>query len=241
VAGIKYSFDKSVAPNAGRLKSVEVKDGAGWASLDPAKTYTIATNNFVRTGGDGYKIFAEKAETAYDFGPSLEQVLADYITAHSPYTPALDGRITMAQAAPSPSPASAEPAATPPAPSTPTQAPSAETTVPEPTTPAPTTPPADLTAAPEPAATAPQAAPAPEQPVAPETAEPAASGASAQASAPAVTAGGTHEIAQGDTLWDLAQAAYGDGTKWRRIARANPGVQAHRLLVGNQLTIPAAN
>ncbi|WP_312798155.1 bifunctional metallophosphatase/5'-nucleotidase, partial [Tianweitania sp.] len=96
VAGIKYTFDKSVAPNGGRLKSIEVKDGTGWTALDPAKTYTVATNNFVRTGGDGYKLFADKAQNAYDYGPSLEQVLADYITAHTPYTPALDGRITLA-------------------------------------------------------------------------------------------------------------------------------------------------
>ena len=94
VAGLKYSFDKSVAPNEGRLKSVEVKDGANWVPLDDAKTYTIATNNFVRAGGDGYKLFASNAQNAYDFGPSLEQVVADYLSANRPYKPALDGRIT---------------------------------------------------------------------------------------------------------------------------------------------------
>lgn len=252
VAGIRYSFDKSIAPNAGRLKSVELKDGAGWASLDPAKIYTIATNNFVRTGGDGYKIFADKAQNAYDFGPSLEQVLADYITAHSPYTPELDGRITMAQAATGQAPASTEPAAAPaanPAPKQPsasgTTAP-VEPTVPAPTTPAPTTPPADLTppSAPEPTKATPEPTPAPAQTApaqtAPEPAQPAAS-TSTEPSAPAIKAGSNHTIARGDTLWDIAEAAYGDATKWRIIVRANPGVQAHRLLVGKTLTIPAAN
>lgn len=235
VAGIKYSFDKSVAPNQGRLKSVEVKDGAGWTSLDPAKTYTIATNNFVRTGGDGYKLFADKAQNPYDFGPSLEQVLADYVTAHSPYTPSLDGRITLAQATTSQPPASTEPAATP-APAQPSVAEKpAESTVP-----APATPPADLT----PPSTTPETKPTPATTTQtpPEPSKPAQSSATTEPAAkPSITAGSSHTIAQGDTLWDIAEAAYGDGTKWRRIARANPGVQAHRLLVGKALTIPAAH
>ena len=39
VAGLKYSFDKSVAPNAGRVKSVEVMEGGAWTPIDPAKNY----------------------------------------------------------------------------------------------------------------------------------------------------------------------------------------------------------
>ncbi|TIX31436.1 MAG: multifunctional 2',3'-cyclic-nucleotide 2'-phosphodiesterase/5'-nucleotidase/3'-nucleotidase, partial [Mesorhizobium sp.] len=94
VAGLKYSFDKSVAPNAGRVKSVEVMEGGAWAPINPDKDYMVATNNYVRQGGDGYKVFAEKAKNAYDYGPGLEQVVADYLGAHRPYTPKLDGRIT---------------------------------------------------------------------------------------------------------------------------------------------------
>ncbi|EKF42389.1 5'-nucleotidase [Nitratireductor indicus C115] len=95
VSGLRYSFDPSVAPNEGRIKSVEVKDGDGWKAIDPDATYTIATNNFMRNGGDGYKLFAEKAENAYDFGPGLETVLADYMVAHNPYKPFVEGRVTM--------------------------------------------------------------------------------------------------------------------------------------------------
>ncbi len=53
VAGLRYSFDKSVGPNEGRLQSLEVMEGGAWVPIDEAKTYTIATNNFVRAGGDG--------------------------------------------------------------------------------------------------------------------------------------------------------------------------------------------
>ncbi|TIT28098.1 MAG: multifunctional 2',3'-cyclic-nucleotide 2'-phosphodiesterase/5'-nucleotidase/3'-nucleotidase, partial [Mesorhizobium sp.] len=109
VAGLKYSFDKSVAPNAGRVKSVEVMEGGAWAPINPDKDYMVATNNYVRQGGDGYKVFAEKAKNAYDYGPGLEQVVADYLGAHRPYTPKLDGRITEIAATVAAAPA-AEPA-----------------------------------------------------------------------------------------------------------------------------------
>ncbi|RUM97493.1 LysM peptidoglycan-binding domain-containing protein [Pseudaminobacter arsenicus] len=113
VAGLKYSFDKSVAPNEGRLKSIEVMEDGQWKPLDPAKTYGVVTNNFVRGGGDGYEIFATKAEKTYDFGPSLEQVVADYLAKNRPYTPKLDGRITELAAAATPAEAAAQPAAAP--------------------------------------------------------------------------------------------------------------------------------
>ena len=109
VAGLKYSFDKSVAPNEGRIKSVEVMDGGNWAPIDAAKAYTVATNNYVRQGGDGYKLFAANAQNAYDYGPSLEQVVADYLAANRPYTPKLDGRITEIAAAAAPAEAARRP------------------------------------------------------------------------------------------------------------------------------------
>ena len=110
VAGLKYSFDKS-APVNSRISAVEVMDAGAWKPIDPEKTYLAATNNFVRLGGDGYKIFATDGQNAYDYGPGLEQVLADYLAANRPYTPKLDGRITEIAAAAQ----SAEPAATAPA------------------------------------------------------------------------------------------------------------------------------
>src|SRR6478735_5140394 len=112
VAGLKYSFDKSVAPNAGRIKSVEVMEGGVWTPINRDKDYLVATNNYVRQGGDGYKVFAEKAKNAYDYGPGLEQVVADYLGAHRPYTTKPDGRITeiAATVAAAPAAPAAEPA-----------------------------------------------------------------------------------------------------------------------------------
>jgi 5'-nucleotidase len=98
VSGLRYTFDKSVAPGEGRVQSVEVKDGDSWAPIDPDATYLIATNNFMRGGGDGYELFENNAMNAYDYGPGLEVVVADYLAANSPYTPYTDGRISEAGA-----------------------------------------------------------------------------------------------------------------------------------------------
>jgi 5'-nucleotidase len=207
VAGLKYSFDKSVAPNEGRLKSIEVMEDGQWKPLDPAKTYGVVTNNFVRGGGDGYAIFATNAEKAYDFGPSLEQVVADYLAKNRPYTPKLDGRITELDSAAAPAEAPAQAAA--------------------PTTTEPAVKLPDL-----PSGSADIAAQAPKVE--------AAAPAEAASSLPAASTG-SHVIAAGDTYWDLAKAAYGDGGQWKKIADANSGFAPKRLPVGATLTIPAAN
>ncbi|MGI3168567.1 bifunctional metallophosphatase/5'-nucleotidase [Pseudooceanicola sp. C21-150M6] len=92
VAGLKYTFDPA-AEVGSRVSDVMVKSGDDWAPIDPAATYLAVTNNYVRGGGDGFKMFADAAN-AYDFGPDLADVTAEYLAAHAPYTPYLDGRIT---------------------------------------------------------------------------------------------------------------------------------------------------
>ncbi|TGQ39568.1 bifunctional UDP-sugar hydrolase/5'-nucleotidase [Mesorhizobium sp. M00.F.Ca.ET.216.01.1.1] len=240
VAGLKYSFDKSAVPNAGRVKSVEVMEGGAWTPLNPDKDYLVATNNYVRQGGDGYKVFAEKAKNAYDYGPGLEQVVADYLGAHRPYTPKLDGRITeiatTTAAAPAAQPAKPT-AAAPAEPAMPAlpdgsgniaQTPPIVPAEPAPATPAPAEPakPAEPT---KPAEAAP-ATPAPAPPAPAEPAKPAE----------AAPAESSHVIVAGDTFWDLAKKAYGDGTKWKMISDANKAYEPRRLPIGATLTIPAA-
>ncbi len=62
-------------------------------NLTAAATYTLAENDFMVTGGDGYPNLASKA-TSRDL---MDQVLADYITANTPISPAVraapNGRI----------------------------------------------------------------------------------------------------------------------------------------------------
>jgi len=96
VAGLRYTWQASAEPGA-RIRTVEVREGDAWVPIDPAKVYGVVSNNYVRGGGDGYRMFTT-AENAYDFGPGLEQVVADFIAAQGGrYTPYLDGRITRVE------------------------------------------------------------------------------------------------------------------------------------------------
>lgn len=94
VAGLKFTFDPTVAANAGRVQSVMVMEAGDWVLIDPEATYTLVSNNFVRTGGDGYSMF-NNAANAYDFGPDLADVLAEYLAARPGYQPFVEGRIAQ--------------------------------------------------------------------------------------------------------------------------------------------------
>lgn len=51
-------------------------------------------------------------------------------------------------------------------------------------------------------------------------------------------AGGYYQVKPGDTLWDLAKAVYGDGSRWKEIADANPGLTSRGLNPGSQIKLP---
>lgn len=201
VSGLKYTADLN-KPAGSRITSVEVKEGDGFVAIDPNKVYGVATNNYMRSGGDGYSVFASGGQNAYDFGPGLETVVADYIAKNSPYKPYTDGRITVISAAAEP--AAAEPATT-----------TAET----PAAPA-------TTEAPAAAATA------------PETTAPEAPAATATETAAAV-AETIYKVVAGDSLWKIAEATYGDGTMWVKIAEANALRNPNVIAIGRELQLPA--
>ncbi|NTE89271.1 5'-nucleotidase C-terminal domain-containing protein [Agrobacterium rubi] len=207
-AGLKYSFDRS-KPAGSRIVSVEVKEGDAFIKLDPEKTYGVVTNNYTRTGGDGFKTFATKAINPYDFGPSLEDAVAAYIGSHSPYKPYTDGRVMDVTPADYVAPPKEAKPATPaaPAPATTAQAPAATTS-----------------AAPAPAATAPTT-PAP------------ATTTSAPATTPADAA--KYIVARGDSLWKIAAEKYGNGAEWKKIAEANALKRPNHIEVGEELNVPA--
>lgn len=89
VSGMSFTIDPSAEPGS-RISDVKV----GGTDIDPEKVYGVVSNNYVRNGGDGYKMFVD-AENAYDFGPDLADVTAEYLAANAPYTPYTDGRITV--------------------------------------------------------------------------------------------------------------------------------------------------
>ncbi|NLG49081.1 MAG: multifunctional 2',3'-cyclic-nucleotide 2'-phosphodiesterase/5'-nucleotidase/3'-nucleotidase [Chloroflexi bacterium] len=116
VGGLRFSFDPN-KPAGSRVIKVEVKNADG--SYSPIKldaVYQVASNDFMRQGGDGYTMFAENAIDPYDAGAVLADAVAEYIAAHSPINPAIEGRITTGTAPaaqPKPAPTPQEPVAVP--------------------------------------------------------------------------------------------------------------------------------
>ncbi len=92
VAGLRYVFDATQEVGS-RIVSAEVLRAGEYVAVDPAAIYRVATNDFIRAGGDGYSVLADNAINPYDQGRPLDQVVADYIAANSPITVALEGRI----------------------------------------------------------------------------------------------------------------------------------------------------
>lgn len=93
VSGLCFTYDIS-APAGNRVLSAVRQAGDGSCTgaavdLTGASTYTIAENDFMANGGDGYPNFVSRMVTR----EIMDQVLADHITASSPITPAIQGRI----------------------------------------------------------------------------------------------------------------------------------------------------
>jgi 5'-nucleotidase/UDP-sugar diphosphatase len=55
---------------------------------------------------------------------------------------------------------------------------------------------------------------------------------------PVASTSGTYTIKKGDTLYSIARNTYGDGKQWQRIASANPGINPHKLRVGQTIVLP---
>jgi len=99
VGGLRYTFNPDL-PAGSRIISVEVWDPAqkAYAPLDLKATYRVCTNNFLYGGGDGYEVFKTKARNVNETGLLLSDVLIEYIKAHSPVSPAVEGRIAVSEA-----------------------------------------------------------------------------------------------------------------------------------------------
>tara|TARA_B110000261_G_scaffold73872_1_gene85726 strand:+ start:1801 stop:3435 length:1635 start_codon:yes stop_codon:yes gene_type:complete len=95
VSGMRFTFDLSEPANDGRVTSIEIEESNGsWGPLNLYGTYGMVSNNFIRAGGDGYKMF-RSATDIYDFGPDLADVIADYVRDNPGYTGFTNNRITQ--------------------------------------------------------------------------------------------------------------------------------------------------
>ncbi len=92
VAGMRYVFDATREAGS-RIVSVEVMQDGEFVPIEPDAMYSVASNDYMRGGGDAYSVLETNAVNAYDAGRPLDQVVADYIAANSPIHVELDGRI----------------------------------------------------------------------------------------------------------------------------------------------------
>jgi 5'-nucleotidase len=98
VSGIRFSYDPNLEAGS-RIVSVEVLgDNGEYTPIDPAATYSIVSNNFMRQGGDSYSVFLENGMNVYDFGSPLNDVVVNYMIANSPVVAEIEGRITVVNA-----------------------------------------------------------------------------------------------------------------------------------------------
>jgi 2',3'-cyclic-nucleotide 2'-phosphodiesterase (5'-nucleotidase family) len=93
VSGLCFTYDIS-APAGSRVTGAvrQAADGTCTGApvdLTAAAMYHIAENDFMVTGGDGYPNFASRAHTR----EIMDQTTANYITANTPISPAIQGRI----------------------------------------------------------------------------------------------------------------------------------------------------
>jgi 2',3'-cyclic-nucleotide 2'-phosphodiesterase (5'-nucleotidase family)/predicted AlkP superfamily phosphohydrolase/phosphomutase len=93
VSGLCFTYDIS-APAGSRVTGAvrQAADGSctgPTVDLTAGGSYTIAENDFMITGGDGYPNFSSRATTR----EIMDQVVADSITASTPISPSIQGRV----------------------------------------------------------------------------------------------------------------------------------------------------
>jgi 2',3'-cyclic-nucleotide 2'-phosphodiesterase (5'-nucleotidase family) len=96
LGGLRFTYDPAADLGA-RVLAADVWDSgsATYVPLRAEAMYTVATNDFLADGGDGFNILAEAAARpdASPTGWLLSEALAEYLDIHAPVAPAVEGRI----------------------------------------------------------------------------------------------------------------------------------------------------
>jgi 2',3'-cyclic-nucleotide 2'-phosphodiesterase (5'-nucleotidase family) len=87
VSGLTFKFDPA-RPAGSRVTEVLV----GGQPLNPYRYYTVATNDFMAAGGDGYTWFKE-GKVLFNSGDMLRDVIAAYVSEAGTVTPSDEARI----------------------------------------------------------------------------------------------------------------------------------------------------
>lgn len=86
--GVSYTINKTTA----KCENILI---AG-KPIDPAKIYTIATNDYMASGGDGYLMFKNKL-SSYETSVFLRDSVVTYVRALGTLVPTVAGRITIVE------------------------------------------------------------------------------------------------------------------------------------------------
>lgn len=84
---------KTIFNKGSRVISVRVEENGNWSELDTNKIYTILTNDWIATGGDGYYIFLQNNIEKENTTLIDVDILTHYITKYSPIEPKTEERI----------------------------------------------------------------------------------------------------------------------------------------------------
>lgn len=94
VSGLQFKYDPS-KPAYQRVWAVNVKTANGYVPIDLKKSYSVATNEFIASGGDGFTILQDAknqgrihANLFIDY-----EAVTDYLAKYSSISPTIDGRI----------------------------------------------------------------------------------------------------------------------------------------------------
>jgi 2',3'-cyclic-nucleotide 2'-phosphodiesterase (5'-nucleotidase family) len=89
VSGLTFVYDPA-APKGSRITEA-MADGK---QLEPGRLYTVATNDYIQGGGDGYAVLKKGRALIDAAGAKLMATgVMDYIAAHAPVAPEIEGRI----------------------------------------------------------------------------------------------------------------------------------------------------
>ncbi len=92
VSGLTVRFDPA-APAGQRIRSVLV----GGQPLDPKAIYSVATNDYMAAGGDGYAVLTRgKMISDPRFAPLMATTVMDYVQARGHVAPMVEGRVAAA-------------------------------------------------------------------------------------------------------------------------------------------------
>ena len=93
VSGLKVAFHcNGTTPVVDGMWKAPTGPAGPLTSIGPTDSVRFVTNDFMFTGGDGYSVFASGTNVQFTGNLLLDDAI-DYVTAHSPVAPVVEGRI----------------------------------------------------------------------------------------------------------------------------------------------------